>query len=120
MDKELKALCGDVSLEGSPYDMWAHFADAVDVDTAKQAFFSVVRYFIIRPFLIAVSNKKVVSIKMTKRRQDIKEVLRRNRVKNHGVSKPFAAKSERKRSAQIAISWFLNLPVVLLLSQLVF
>jgi hypothetical protein len=46
MDKELKALCGDVSLEGSLYDMWAHFADAVDVDTAKQAFFSVVRYFI--------------------------------------------------------------------------
>ena len=46
MDGALKNLCGDVSLQGSPYDMWAHYADALDIDSAKQAFFSVVRFFV--------------------------------------------------------------------------
>ena len=36
----------DASLGGSQDDMLAHFADAVDMDTAKQAFFIVVRYLI--------------------------------------------------------------------------
>jgi hypothetical protein len=46
MDTQLKAMCGDVTLDGSPYDMWAHYADAIDTDSAKVAFFSVVRYFL--------------------------------------------------------------------------
>lgn len=46
MDIQLKDMCGDVTLDGSPYDMWAHYADAIDTDSAKVAFFSVVRYFL--------------------------------------------------------------------------
>jgi hypothetical protein len=46
MDSQLKTLCGDVTLDGSPYDIWAYYADAIDTDTAKVAFFSMVRYFL--------------------------------------------------------------------------
>jgi regulatory protein YycI of two-component signal transduction system YycFG len=46
MNGQLKALCSDVTLNGSPYDMWAHYADAIDTDSAKVAFFSMIRYFL--------------------------------------------------------------------------
>ncbi|KAH0548136.1 hypothetical protein GP486_008135 [Trichoglossum hirsutum] len=38
-DQNLKSLCGDFVIEGTPYDFWSHYADALDTDTARLAFF---------------------------------------------------------------------------------
>ncbi|KAI9771649.1 MAG: hypothetical protein M1840_001864 [Geoglossum simile] len=45
-EQNLKALCGDSVLEGTPYDFWSHYADALDTDSARLAFFQVARYFV--------------------------------------------------------------------------
>lgn len=47
MDEKLKKMCGDVANDALPNDIWGHFADACDTDSARLAFFGVARHFVI-------------------------------------------------------------------------
>ncbi|KAH0559984.1 hypothetical protein GP486_003500 [Trichoglossum hirsutum] len=48
-EQNLKALCSDLVIEGTPYDFWSHYADALDTDTARLVFFHVARSIIPLP-----------------------------------------------------------------------
>ena len=50
MEQKLQAMCGDTVLKpmeeyNTPFDFWSHYADAIDIDTAKLAFSHAVKFY---------------------------------------------------------------------------